>query len=94
MTYHNAHAARIEDGVVREVIVIPYITSAKDMRRPLAQDCAECHSPGEHVDHIVAISRGGSHSIGNLQMLCASCNWNKNDLTLVEWRARRAQAVA
>ena len=24
MTYHNAHAARIEDGIVREVIVIPY----------------------------------------------------------------------
>ena len=24
MTYHNAHAAHIEDGVVREVIVIPY----------------------------------------------------------------------
>jgi hypothetical protein len=26
MTYHNAHAARIgEDGVVREVLVIPYM---------------------------------------------------------------------
>lgn len=24
MTYHNAHAARIDDGIVREVIVIPY----------------------------------------------------------------------
>ena len=24
MTYHNAHAARIEDGIVREVIVIPF----------------------------------------------------------------------
>jgi len=23
MAYHNAHAARIEDGIVREVIVIP-----------------------------------------------------------------------
>lgn len=25
MTYKNAHAARIENGVVREVIVIPYM---------------------------------------------------------------------
>jgi hypothetical protein len=25
MTYHNAHAARIEDGIVREIIVIPYM---------------------------------------------------------------------
>jgi len=24
MTYHNAHAARIENGIVRQVIVIPY----------------------------------------------------------------------
>lgn len=25
MTYHNAHAARVEDGIVREIIVIPYM---------------------------------------------------------------------
>jgi len=25
MTYHNAHAARVEDDIVREVIVIPYM---------------------------------------------------------------------
>ena len=26
MTYHNAHAARIDDnGIVREVVVIPYL---------------------------------------------------------------------
>jgi hypothetical protein len=24
MTYHNAHAARVDNGIVREVIVIPY----------------------------------------------------------------------
>lgn len=24
MTYYNAHAARIDNGIVREVIVIPY----------------------------------------------------------------------
>jgi hypothetical protein len=25
MPYENAHAARVEDGIVREVIVIPYM---------------------------------------------------------------------
>jgi hypothetical protein len=25
MPYHNAHAARVEDGVVREVVVIPFM---------------------------------------------------------------------
>lgn len=24
MTYHNAHAARVENGIVREIIVIPF----------------------------------------------------------------------
>jgi hypothetical protein len=25
MTYHNAHAARVEEGIVRDIIVIPYM---------------------------------------------------------------------
>jgi hypothetical protein len=25
MTYHNAHAARVEDDIVREVVVVPYM---------------------------------------------------------------------
>lgn len=30
MTYHNAHAARIENGIVREVIVIPHMEDDDD----------------------------------------------------------------
>lgn len=30
MSYHNAHAARVEDGIVREVIVIPYCNDDDD----------------------------------------------------------------
>jgi hypothetical protein len=25
MTYYNAHAARVDNGIVREVVVIPYL---------------------------------------------------------------------
>ena len=63
--------------------------TAKDIRRLLAQRCAECNGPGEHVDHVIPVSRGGWHSIGNLQMLCAPCNHNKHNKLTVEWRARK-----
>jgi len=40
MTYHNAHAARIEDGIVRQVIVIPYLNDDD------AEITAYCNSIG------------------------------------------------
>lgn len=71
-----------------------YSISAKDMRRLMASPCAACGGAGEHVDHIIPVSRGGRHAIGNLQMLCASCNTRKNNKTMTEWRARMALAAA
>lgn len=61
---------------------------SKDMRRLLAQSCASCGNTGEHIDHIIPVSRGGRHSIGNLQMLCAKCNLSKNNKLSIEWRSR------
>lgn len=42
--------------------------------------CAHCGTKlGDdyHVDHVVPISRGGSNSPGNLQLLCPTCNKSK-----------------
>lgn len=39
-----------------------------------------------HIDHVVPLSRGGRHAIGNLVLACASCNVSKSDSLLVEWR--------
>lgn len=71
-----------------------YEVSAKDMRRLLAQSCAACGGAGEHVDHIVPVSRGGHHAIGNLQMLCKACNLSKHKKLSIEWRARKTLAVS
>ncbi len=39
-----------------------------------------------HIDHIVPLSRGGSHLPDNFALACGSCNSSKHDLLLSEWR--------
>ena len=38
------------------------------------------------MEHLVPLSRGGRHSIGNLAPMCESCNKSKQDKLLVEWK--------
>ncbi len=38
-----------------------------------------------HLDHIYPLSRGGRNDLINLQILCATCNLNKNAKTMDEW---------
>ena len=60
----------------------------------LAGPCVACGlTENIHIDHIIPISRGGRHSVGNLQSLCASCNISKSDMLLVEWRTKITQAA-
>ena len=48
--------------------------------------CYVCGSDSHiEADHIIPISRGGTHSEGNLQPLCRSCNSSKGAKTMSEW---------
>lgn len=51
--------------------------------------CAYCPAnlrhTGHHVDHIVAISRGGSNNRSNLQATCPKCNMSKSDRDPIEF---------
>lgn len=51
------------------------------------------HPKSCHTDHIVALILGGSHSIENLCISCASCNQHKNGKSLNRWNAEIAQPV-
>lgn len=60
--------------------------------------CAYC---GEHrpltQDHVIPITRGGRHAIGNIVPACIQCNAAKNDRLLSEWkhgRRRKRRRIA
>ncbi|MFC4111093.1 HNH endonuclease [Nonomuraea zeae] len=57
--------------------------------------CAYCQAaPAVARDHVVPLVRGGSDFASNLLPTCTSCNSQKHDSLLSEWRYRRGGAPA
>ena len=70
-----------------------FLILESEVRRLYKSACAACGATGEiTADHIMPLSRGGRHSIGNLQPLCKPCNSSKKDRLMVEWRYRHQPA--
>lgn len=59
----------------------------KELKRIYQSPCFACGSQtNQSLDHLIPLSRGGNHSVGNIITLCRSCNNQKYDKTLTEWR--------
>lgn len=55
--------------------------------------CAYCNERRPLTkDHVIPVSRGGRHAIGNILPACQSCNSSKRDDLLVYWLHARPQA--
>jgi 5-methylcytosine-specific restriction endonuclease McrA len=51
--------------------------------------CAYCQAdPATAMDHVIPVSRGGRHTIGNVLPACQFCNSSKGTKLLIEWRER------
>lgn len=58
--------------------------------------CPNCKcslKDGFHLDHIVALSRGGLHSEGNLQLLCPTCNLKKSNKDPLVWAVENGRLL-
>lgn len=60
------------------------------VRENLLVTCFYCgeiiNSKTAHIDHVVPLSKGGSHSVDNFCISCPSCNLSKNDKLISEWK--------
>lgn len=67
------------------------------LRKSVFVKCSYCEAmvSGKdlHVDHIVPISRGGRHEVGNLCAACPSCNLSKASKLVSEWRPELANII-
>jgi 5-methylcytosine-specific restriction endonuclease McrA len=83
--YASARRARVADNGSFRVTPSDYA----NMLRRANGACTYCSTPLTaktlHWDHIIPISRGGSHSVGNLAPSCAPCNQSKSSKLLIEW---------
>lgn len=75
ITQRARRARKIDAGGSHTAIDISAIRKAQKDR------CGYCRvklKGGGHVDHIKALSKGGSNSRSNLQLLCGPCNQSKS----------------
>ncbi len=64
----------------------------KEFIRLAASPCFYCGSSKDlTLDHIIPLSRGGRHSIGNLVSACNICNATKNAKFITEWKKETPQ---
>jgi 5-methylcytosine-specific restriction endonuclease McrA len=62
----------------------------QERRRGTCFYCGAVADPGE-FDHVIPLSRGGSHAPGNLVLACVACNNEKGAMLVIEWRAARVR---
>lgn len=66
-----------------------FLVTDAEIAKMQKSPCAYCGLSGGEIDHVVPLTKGGTHSIGNLAPCCRSCNSSKNNLLLMQWRIKK-----
>jgi 5-methylcytosine-specific restriction endonuclease McrA len=75
--------------LIRNRLIVENMWTIKDseINALYTRPCYNCGTKENlSIDHIVPLSKGGRHSIGNLQTLCRSCNSSKGKKFVMEWK--------
>ena len=87
---NNTHKRRmilkcVSDGTLPDLIQTPLTLELQEILNLQNNKCFYCqckisHVVGNiHLDHIIQVSKGGTHSLDNIQWLCATCNLSKHN---------------
>jgi 5-methylcytosine-specific restriction endonuclease McrA len=66
-----------------------FVISDREIAQLLRQPCFYCGGLGGTLDHIIPLSKGGLHGIGNLVGACERCNKSKSNKFITEWKKVR-----
>jgi len=94
--YQKAHpekcATRDKRRRARKLLATVESFDMQDVWKRNGEFCAYCGATENlEVDHIVALSQGGVHSLDNLTVACRSCNASKDAKDLKEWQLWKTQ---
>ena len=98
--WQKANPEKVREAALRRIArkkeARTYVITDKDLRRITSAPCAfpGCTGTDIELDHVIPLSRGGSHGIGNLQPLCRHHNRTKHNKTWIEYRAYLALQAA
>ena len=66
-----------------------FLILPKELEKLYREPCFKCGSKqNQSIDHIIPLSKGGNHSVGNLMTLCLRCNMSKRDKLFIEWKLK------
>ena len=70
-----------------------YTYKYKQMRQAILKrddyTCAYCGQPGNQIDHIIPISKGGEDHESNMTVACSTCNASKKNQDAQKFQEKR-----
>lgn len=88
--YARSHKEKVNSKVNRRRVLIEsnrLFVLDKEVKKLYSSNCIHCGTTKNiTMDHLIPVSRGGRHSIGNLVPMCRSCNSKKGKRLYAEWR--------